>query len=450
MTSSWEQISDLWPFRPRPFADESFSSWFARTAWANGLSASELYPIALPGARAYRIDLDRFACDALIENLSAHTGVPPDDLNARTFWHWTGKLFERDDGHIKLIWLPPAGRQQTGKSFGQQVCPICLDDEEPYLRRDWRLSFVTTCNIHKVLLIDRCPNCTAPIQPLYTRYDVACMTACWHCGFDLRRSDIVSVPDLSAQQSLRLVLEDRWGRLGNYGPVHALAYFRILWTVYRLLATGRFAMPLRQWLGSPEPPSGIPRIKEVERLNPRCRHILVNMAMELMHDWPHRFIQACRDVSIRSRVLLKNSEHMPFALWEPVSFQLSDPVGEAAPADIKAAKAYLRAHKQRPTYRALQDLLGMHFHAHRDMALQSHKHMPYGSHRYWKLDGVSPAVRAAAKRAAHKKGENVGAWVDKALRGILEPINEKVIKNTTSGIAAEKNRHTSSHGGGVE
>lgn len=418
---------DLWPFRPKLIEDESFSSWFSRTAWENGLNAAELYPIALPGARMHRIDLDRFACDELIKNLSAHTDTPPKELWTRTFQNWTGHLFEHDDGNTKLIWLPPAGQHQTSKSFGQQVCPWCLSEAEvPHLKQVWRLSFAAACKTHRSLLIDRCPSCTAPIQPLYTPACVASMTRCWNCNFDLRHAITDRVNDFSAQDQLMKVVNNGWGELGTYGSVPALSYFRILWILYRLLATGRFALPLREWVGGREPPSGIPRIKEVERLNPRCRHVLITMALNLINDWPHRFMAACRDVGVSARVLLKDAERTPFPLWEPICQYVSAPVGEAKPEDIKAAKAYLKAHGTRPTYKALQELLGMHFHAHRDMALPSGKHAPYGTQRYWKLDGVSTEVRETARLEARKKGENVGAWVNNALRHTLEHLDEKV------------------------
>ena len=413
-------LDELWPFRPRPLEDESFASWFARTAWANGLDPSELYAVALPGARMFRIDLDRFACGELIENLSAHTGAPADDLWARTLQAWAGRLFDHDDGHNKLIWLPPAGTHQTSKSFGQQVCPRCLqEDAVPYLRQHWRFSFVTTCKTHGILLIDRCPSCAAPIQPLYTPVSAGAMYTCWKCGHDFREVVTQHEDNHAAQQTLLQIVDEGWGQLEGYGSVYALNYFRILWTIYRLLATGRFALPLREWIDDTEPPTGIPRIKEIERLNPRCRHALVIMALGLMQDWPHRFMTACVDVGISSRVLLKNSQQMPFALWEPITQYLSEPVGKITRSDIKNAKASLKAQDVRPTYRALQNLLGMHFHANRQLALPAYKHVPYGTDRYWKLDGISPQTRAAAKRMAKQEGENIGAWVDKTLRHAL-------------------------------
>jgi len=427
MTSSAQIANNLWPFRPKLLEDESFSSWFSRLAWANGLNASELYPIALPGARMFRLDLDRFACDELIVNLSAHTGISPDNLWSRTFKAWVGHVFDQDDGHVKLIWLPPAGLHQTSVSFGQQACPQCLREAKvSYLKQHWRLSFVTACTEHKTLLIDRCPACTAPIQSLYTPASIGTVSICWNCGFDLRHTVTERVDDLSSQLTLTQTAHTGWGQLGSYGSVHALSYFRILWTVYRLLATGRFALPLRKWIGGKEPPSGIPRIKEIERLNPRCRHALMNMTMNLMQDWPDRFMAACRDVGISTRVLLKDAKTTPFALCEPATLCLSAPVGKATCADLMAAKAYLKARGVHPTYQALRHLLGLHFHAHRDLALPAKKHAPYGTHRYWKLDGISPDVRAAAKRAAHKEGENVGAWVNKSLRHTLQQLDVKL------------------------
>lgn len=41
---------------------------------------------------------------------------------------------------------------------------------------------------------------------------------------------------------------------------------------------------------------------------------------------------------------------------------------------------------------------------------------PWGQGRYWKLDGVSPEVKKAARVAAHRAGEAVGPWLDTLLR----------------------------------
>jgi hypothetical protein len=441
MKSDAANSSELWPFRPRPLEDESFSSWFSRLAWENGLLPPELYRIALPGAQMYRLDLDRFASADLISEVSRRTAVSVDDLQRRTLRNWCGRIFEYDDGRNKLIWLPPAGTEQTSKSFGQQVCPRCMrDNQTPHLSRYNRLAFVTVCSTHKTLLIDRCPECAAPIQPLYLASLPGAMWMCWHCGFDLRRfgGDRAVVP--SFQRRLIEIADTGWGPLNGFGYVHAISWFRILWTVYRLLATGRFAYPLREWamcnmhcaLGSA---AGIPRIKEIELLNPRCRQLLLEMAFELMKRWPERFTRACREVGIHARVLIKDPVRTPFALWSPVQSRLKVPKHDLTDAEIKEAKAFLSRSNRRPTYRALVKLLGSKFESRAALAEPASDHLPYGGGRYWKLDGVSPETKAAAKAAAKCEGENVGPWVEKILRAELLKRESKFHK---SGIAGNK------------
>lgn len=74
------------------------------------------------------------------------------------------------------------------------------------------------------------------------------MTRCWNCGSDLQSAPPEAQSDHRVQTDLLRVLEDGWTTLGEYGPLYATADFWILWRVYRLLATGRYALALRQWI----------------------------------------------------------------------------------------------------------------------------------------------------------------------------------------------------------
>ena len=374
----------------------------------------------------HRADLDRFACDDLIVGLSIHSGVQQKHLRARTLKRWSGSLFGDDDGRCKLLWLPAAGMHQKSKSFGQQACVACLlDDTVPHLRAAHRLAFVTHCLRHGQLLIDRCPQCTAPIQPLYGSPHLGSVCRCWNCGFDFRHAEPTEVDAHRAQEDLIRIAQGDWGELGSFGPVHPLAYFRILWIVYRLLATGRFSYPLREWvcriLTVPDvPPSAIPRIKEIERIPVHSRHILVQYAYALLGDWPSRFVAACKYAGITSRVLLKSPAQIPFALWELASSELHDGNYQPAPSEIAAARGFLEKRNTRPTRGALSQVLGCKSKHIDELAVPAGDHCDYGSHRYWKLDGVGPNVRAAARAAAVHEGHNVGPWVDQILREALK------------------------------
>ena len=411
---------NFWPIRPQPMGDETFGSWFSRLAWANGVTATELHAISLPGARMHRRDLDRLAEAELLENVSQHTGASVEDLANRTFRYWSGRLFESDDHRTKLIWLTPAGQIETKKCFGQQLCPECLSEHrEPYLIQHWRLGFVTSCDVHNVLLVDRCPRCRSPIQPLYHSSPYSTVSDCWNCGFDFREATIEETPPFSHQKDLVQIAERGWTYLGDEHFLYSISFFRLLWTIYRLLATGRFAFSLREKADKKVPPSSIPTIKEIERLNPRCRRVLLGMAMALLEDWPCRFVDACHEVGISTRVLIKDPAQVPHALWDVARTQLLEPSIRVSQAEILAAKRFLEKRGAIATHRNLSEILGTKFKTHRRLASPAKESCPWGEHRYWKLDGVSAAVRANARKAAHHEGERIGPWVDKVLRDAL-------------------------------
>lgn len=421
--------SPVWPGHPSPLPDETFSSWFRRLACSNGVSAPGLYRAVLPGSYLHSRDLDRFACDELIAGLGRNTAVPEEEMTFATLRRWTGYLFEEDDGKSKLLWLPPAGWEDSKKSFGQQVCPKCLaEDEVPYLRMEWRLAFVTACPRDSTLLIDRCPACAEPIQILKNPSPTDLGVSCWKCGRDYSRA--IAPPsdkyiDLRIQKDLLETAVVGWKSIGEYGSVYSLVYFRILMSVYRLLATGKNAYPLRFWLssvtdGNLPPASNIPRTREVELLNPRCRQVLIRMSHWLLEEWPHRFVAACRAIGLVSSDLLRYSNAESFAYWDAVTRHLSRPTRKVSAEEIESAKRFLNQRGEKPTYPLLRRTFGARFWAHRRLAEPASECVPYGTHRYWKLDGVTPEVRTAAKAAARKNGENIGPWVDRILKQALD------------------------------
>lgn len=427
----------LWPGRPAVLPGESFSSWFARTAAANGLSPVKLYGVAMPGAYRYTRDLDRYIEPHLLDSLAERTGVPKQRLLGGTLARWGGKIFDVDDGLGKLQWLPVAGGDDGQRSFGQQVCPICLrEDAQPYLRATWRLAFVTTCDRHRQQLIDRCPECGEAIQVL--RAGLSGAVRCWKCQADLGQAHTDAAQDdaeIRRQNRLLDIASAGWTELGHYGPVYSFVYFRILAVAFRLLATGRHAAPLRAWCEIFQPSADgaptVPRIRQIELLNARSRRELIRMAVFLLEDWPVRFIEACQCVGLSSRDLLKagRTRPYPFAFAHAVQMQLSSQVRAVSADEVESAKSYLRAREVTPTYRALANLLGVKITAHRALA-EPAAHAPsasgaepsllapapWGKGRYWKLDGISPEVKAAARRAACCAGESVGAWLESLLR----------------------------------
>ena len=418
------RADSLWPGHPRLEPAESFSSWFARTAAANGLRPGELYRILQPGEDRDPRDLDRYADVHLIDRVAECTGVDAGKLAHATFQHWAGSLFDHDDGAHKLAWLPPAGRVNGKRCYGQQFCPLCLaGDREPHLRRTWRLAFVTVCPLHGSLLLDRCGRCGEPFNVL--RQDSRGRMTCWSCGADISQFDSkpAVVDALAVQRDLLEMMTQGWWTMGEYGPVYSIAVFQILASLTRILASGRYAHALRAWVASREqrlavPPETVPRAREGALLGTRARSVLVPMAHWLMVDWPLRFAAAAHDVGITSRDLLKRAEEQyPFAYAHAVEWFLKEPFGRCVgDEEVIAAKAVLGRRGVPASRRNLAELFGCKVGAVTKLADPVAEGAPWGLGRYWKLDGVSPEVKAAARGAAHRAGEGVGPWLDAVLR----------------------------------
>lgn len=411
----------LWPFRPALLEDETFTSWFARLSEAQALHPSELYRSVLPGSQLCGRDLDRVPPDPLITELVRHTGQSGNELRDATLDRFRGTLIEADDGICKLPWLPPAGTYLSKASFGQQVCPACLaEDSEPYLRLTWRLAFVTCCPKHGTPLLDRCPSCGASILRLRHHAGL-----CHKCGTAFRFSprQWLDDEDLAFQAANLRVLEEGWAELGAYGSVMSLIYFRVLSLLFRLVATGRHAIALRRAVaanaGEASLIAGVPRLRELEHFNPEGRRLLLRVCGRLLEGWPDRFVTECRRVRLPRWQLVRDDRDVPFAYWDPIARHLATPFRTVGREELQAAKDVIRRRGQRPGYVRLRELLGSRFVEHRDLAEPDPGRARFGEGRYWKLDGVSAEIRTAARMAAHRQGENVGRWVEKALRQVL-------------------------------
>jgi hypothetical protein len=165
--------------------------------------------------------------------------------------------------------------------------------------------------------------------------------------------------------------------------------------------------------------TNIPRLKEADRLNTRCRNLILFAAQKLLESWPHAFVDACQSSGIFNGALLKGNQTYPFAFEDAVTRHLSRGLMKTNGEEVAAAAELLTRKEIRPTVKHLEQFMGRKLSVPAGVASPGRQCVPYGSHRYWKLDGVSPEVRAAAKAAAKTAGENVGAWVDNTLRRAL-------------------------------
>lgn len=415
-------ISLRWPGRPRALPDETLSSWFQRLADANGLMPSELYHAVLPGGYLHSQDLDRTACIDLMRELAARTGVEPRDLSGMTLARWRGRVYDEDDGRSRLAWVPPVGTDKTRRCFGQQYCPHCLaSDPVPYFRMEWRLQFVTACSQHKCLLADRCPSCSEPIYPVKA-IRRGCTILCHKCGTDLTRAMTppAEEADIARQSGMLRVAEEGWAELDGYGSLYGLAYFQLLQVLFRLVAGGPLARALRNQFAVDERErievAQIRVVKDGLLVNSEQRHLLLRLVGRMLDSWPHSFIRAARAIKAFQSDLIKDSGKVPFAFWEPIVRELSATARTVAAAEILEGKGYLQRHGRVPTYGALSELFGNCLAAQKHLAEPHGPAQARGTGRFWRLEGIDPALREAVIKAAHRDGENLAGWVEKALR----------------------------------
>lgn len=182
------------PAHPRLLTGESLSCWITRLAHQNGLK-TQTFSERLFGKQfqVWNRDLDHNAPAWLVKILSEKTGVPVNKIYKATAKLYEKRLFPTLHAGGQLRWFMPLKkhhRKPTG--YGQQFCPLCLGtDNTPYLRLSWRLAFYTFCPIHRVLMLDRCHGCRAPVAPYRLEQgrpkltEVESLDACWQCGTPL-------------------------------------------------------------------------------------------------------------------------------------------------------------------------------------------------------------------------------------------------------------------------
>jgi TniQ len=189
----------LWPARPRPLPDELLTSWWFRLARANGIKLQPFSRLVLNTERTttWNVDLDKSVKDETLKVLARNTGIPLARVRQMPLGALKGRLFRKFNVEGVNRWILQVGVFHAARLRpGMQCCPTCLrEDEIPYYRRIWRLSFVTICPVHWIPLIDRCPKCQAPIVFHRREFGQSSlvsahpMTLCQACDHDLRNTD---------------------------------------------------------------------------------------------------------------------------------------------------------------------------------------------------------------------------------------------------------------------
>lgn len=220
---------EIFPYYLKSKKNELFSSWLCRIA-INHKVKPQTFILNYFG-RGYPIwnrDIDMLAPSFLIDKVAKHTPMKRVDIINMFLCSYESYVFEsvaKKGGATENI-LPIGINHRKRKRFGLQFCNRCLGKEEPYYRKEWRLSTSIICVSCNVYLQDRCKNCNSPVtfHRINLSNNVSIMEfkslkICSHCNVDLSKQDGGRKPssiEIEYQKHIDDTIEKGYNNLTNY------------------------------------------------------------------------------------------------------------------------------------------------------------------------------------------------------------------------------------------
>lgn len=360
----------IWPIHPKPKDDELLSSWLVRMARAYSMKLYTFCKIIWP-REIWARDIDKSVENGLLKILAQKTATPFQNVFQCTLKAYEGWLHDKHNTEGNTRWIMPLGvYHRIHRHYGLQCCPQCLrEDEEPYFRRKWRLAFVTLCEKHRSILIDRCPQCGKAINFHRNQFDSKAITLCYKCGVDLRElQPNVNCDEQQIEYQLFLLetLKRGWVEIPGHGPVYSHLFFTGLRQIVKLPAIGRKAKLLRDCLGEY---IGDCKVEEfgrrkgyyIETLDVLSRAYLLRMANWLLDAWPNRFADLCKKINLLSSDLLSGEMELPYWYWKAVHENLTKFKYHPSDIELHEAASYLTRSKRKVGPTIVSKLIGSQY-----------------------------------------------------------------------------------------
>ena len=363
-------------FPPEP--DELFSSWLVRLATAHHIKLHSFSKYIFGNRRIWNRDIDQSADSDHLGKLMEFTGCDYERIYSSTLRYFEGRLYEKHNPGGNLRWVMPIGiHRQIRRRFGLQMCPLCLsEDKEPYFRLLWRISCVSVCVKHEILLLDRCCDCQTPLmfhrgdmgwrnQPVSLSM-VRCSECdlCWTSRKTLKSLTEV-VPDaVNFQKKLEHAIHSNWFYVQKFGYVHSINFFNGLRNILRILSINRQASDFRREAACR---SNLPlgeaieddnRAFSFEHLPVLHRYKTLRLASWLIEDWSDKFIDIAKKTKLYISALLPYQEAVPFWYWSPIYNHLVKKSYAPSEEEIRSALLFLTRTKPLTVIKDLKNLLG--------------------------------------------------------------------------------------------
>lgn len=319
----------LLPARMKPQPDELLSSWLIRLAMAHGLKLHSF--CAAVFGRNFPIwnrDIDKSANRQFLSLIAERTGLSFDEVFATTLAAYAGKIYEKHNARGSNVWIMPLQiYHRLHRRNGLQFCPSCLrEDREAYYRREWRLSWITICEKHKIVLLDHCPDCLKPV--VFHRQDLGnknqpvaySLTECSFCGSLWTAGRVVSScrpandHSIRFQKILKETVNSEWGKIRGFGTVHAIVFFKGLKQILRVLSVCNRSATFRKEIVRRSKINIQITANEMsfDYLSVERRYQVLQAAKWLLDRWSEAFVEIAQTTKTWSSVLLPQDENVPF------------------------------------------------------------------------------------------------------------------------------------------
>ncbi len=348
----------LLPARMNPQPDELLSSWLVRLAMAHGM---KLHPFCVEifgrNVAIWNRDIDKSADRSVITAVAARTNTSFERVFGTTLADYAGKINETHNSQGNSAWIMPLRiYHRLRRRNGLQFCPYCLrEDVEPYYRREWRLSLITVCEKHNIVLLDRCPGCFDPAvfhrQEMGNRnqpvaYSMKSCPSCdtdWSSNKSLAACAAADEQSAKFQKSLKEAATTCRAKVPNFGIVHSILFFKGLKQILRILSVCNRSVDFRSEIIRQ---SGIEievNVKErnFDLLPVERRHRVLQAANWLIERWSKEFVEIAKTMKTWSSVLMPQNGDVPFWYRSVVENNLIGDSYGASEAEIRFALSLL-------------------------------------------------------------------------------------------------------------
>lgn len=374
------RVSDLLvekrlPVQVVPLPDELFSSWFFRSARANGMRIHQLEISLLPRGRPlFAGDPTRGVWCDHGHALALAMGLSEKHADGTFMNAYVGNLWASVPNHG--VWqhvLSVADANHKNSTHGLQFCPECLrTDKEPYFRKHWRLAFCVVCDLHRCRLLDHCPHCGVPVVlqkvQAHTRriFDCRLITECFSCGESLIRNQTLIGAGSAVsefQKTFLMTLQRGWVIIERRS-VHSILFFQAIRILLSLVDQARHnKAALQRNLAGRGNRSSSNRYGGYEANRLQVRNELMVKVCYLLRHGPQAMAKSFARWGVNSNDLNRlhrgSSKTVPFWLWEPMHFNIDRTPYIPSADEIYAAVRYANATKESYTTADICRLLNL-------------------------------------------------------------------------------------------